>query len=192
MPDGELLRAVLEVVEALDALGVPYHVGGSLASSVHGIPRQTNDLDLVVDLPTAAVAPLEERLRGNFYVDAESIRRAIRQRRSFNLVHLATGFKIDVFLQGRSPFDRMEFARLGRHRLEDLPRELAVKSAEDTVLRKLEWYRLGTEVSDRQWSDVLGVIRTQGDRLDVDYLRRWAPELGVADLLERALQVAAG
>ncbi len=192
MPDGELLRAVLEVVEALDALGVPYHVGGSLASSVHGIPRQTNDLDLVVDLPTAAVAPLEERLRGNFYVDAESIRRAIRQRRSFNLVHLATGFKIDVFLQGRSPFDRMEFARLGRHRLEDLPRELAVKSAEDTVLRKLEWYRLGTEVSDRQWSDVLGVIRTQGDRLDVDYLRRWAPELGVADLLERALQAATG
>ncbi len=189
MADWKSLKGVLEVVDVLEELEIPYHVGGSLASSVHGVPRQTNDLDLVVDLNQATAAILVLRLRDRFYIDGERIRRAIRSRSSFNLVHLATGFKIDVFIYGRGTFDRMEFARHARHRPEDLGRELVVKSAEDTVLRKLQWYRLGHEVSDRQWNDILGVIRTQGDRLDRDYLRQWAPELEVSDLLERAFQV---
>ena len=182
------LKAVLEVIDAFEELGVPYHVGGSLASSVHGVPRQTNDLDLVVDLPMAAASFLVLRLQDRFYIDGEMIRRAIRRRGSCNLVHLATGLKIDLFIQGRGVFDRMEFARHGPHRLEDLSRNLVVKSAEDTVLRKLEWYRLGGEVSDRQWNDILGIVRTQGTQLDRGYLRQWASELGVADLLERALE----
>ncbi len=188
MAGWESLKAVLEVVDVFDELKISYHVGGSLASSVHGVPRQTNDLDLVADLPPAAVAVLVLRLEDRFYIDAEMIRRAIRRRGSFNMIHLATGFKIDVFIHGRGDFDRLEFARHRRHRLEDLSRDLVVKSAEDTLLRKLEWYRLGREVSDRQWNDILGVIRTQDDRLDLEYLRHWASELGVADLLERALQ----
>ena len=187
MAGWESLQAVLEVVDVFDELKIPYHVGGSLASSVHGVPRQTNDLDLVADLTPAAAAVLVLRLRDRFYIDGEMIRRAIRRRSSFNLVHLATGFKIDVFIHGRGDFDRLEFARHRPHHLEDLSRHLVVKSAEDTVLRKLEWYRLGGEVSDRQWDDILGVIRTQGDRLDRGYLRHWASELGVADLLDRAL-----
>ncbi len=184
------LAGVLEVVELLEELEIPYHVGGSLASSFHGVPRQTNDLDLVVDLNQATAAMLVLRLRDRFYIDGDMIRRAIRSRSSFNLVHLATGFKIDVFIYGRGAFDRMEFARHARHRPEDLDRDLVIKSAEDTVLRKLQWYRLGGEVSDRQWNDILGVIRTQDDRLDRDYLRQWASELEVSDLLERALQAA--
>ncbi len=188
MASWESLTAVLEVIDVFDELKIPYHVGGSLASSVHGVPRQTNDLDLVADMTLAAVPAMEFLLEDRFYIDAEMIRRAIRHRSSFNLVHLATGFKIDVFIQGRGDFDRLEFARHGSHRLEDMARDLVVKSAEDTVLRKLEWYRLGGEVSDRQWDDILGVLRTQGDRLDLDHLRHWASELGVADLLERALQ----
>ncbi len=190
MAGWELLEAVLEVVDVFEELKVPYHVGGSLASSVHGVPRQTNDLDLVAELSPAAAAVLVLRLQDRFYIDAAMIRRAIRSRSSFNLVHLATGFKIDVFVRGDAAFDRMELRRHGAHRLGDLPRDLMVKSAEDTVLRKLEWYRRGNEVSDRQWNDILGVIRTQGKLLDRDYLRKWAAELGVEDLLERALRAS--
>lgn len=187
MAGWESLKAVLEIVELFEELEIPYHVGGSLASSVHGVPRQTNDLDLVADLPMAAAPILALRLRDHFYVEIESIRRAIQQRSSCNLVHLATGFKVDVFVAGRERFDRMELSRHGAHHLEGLEREVMVKSAEDTVLRKLEWFRLGGEVSDRQWNDILGIVRIQGDRLDREYLREWAGELGISDLLERAL-----
>ncbi len=188
MADWKALEAVLEVVELFEEMEILYHVGGSLASSVHGVPRQTNDLDLVADLPLTAATILELRLQNRFYVDAEMIRGAIRRHGSFNLVHLSTGFKVDIFIPGHGAFDRMELTRHRSHRLGDLPRELVVKSAEDTLLRKLEWYRLGHEVSDRQWNDVLGIVRTQGDRLDEDYLRLWASELDVADLLERVLR----
>lgn len=191
MAGDEALVTVLDLVDVFEEMKIPYHVGGSLASSVHGIPRQTHDLDLVADLPMAAAAILVLRLQDRFYVDAEMIRRAIRRRSSFNLIHLATGLKIDVFIPGLGAFDRMEFRRHAPQRLlEDPPRDLVVKSAEDIVLRKLEWYRLGSEASDRQWNDILGVIRTQGDQLDRDYLRQWASELSVADLLERALKAA--
>ena len=185
------LAAVFEVVEVFEELSIPYHVGGSLASSVHGVPRQTNDLDLVVDLPMAMTAILVLRLQDRFYIDAAMIRRAIKNRSSFNLVHLATGFKVDLFIAGQDRFDRLELARHGPHQIEGLSRELMVKSAEDTVLRKLEWYRLGGEISDRQWNDILGVVRTQGERLDKEYLRQWASELGISDLLERVLSKGA-
>ncbi len=187
----DALHPVLEVVELFEELEIRYHVGGSLASSVHGIPRQTNDLDLVADLGLAEVDVMVDRLRDRFYIDSEMIRRAISRRGSFNLVHLGTGFKIDIFLLGPRPFDLAEFTRHGSHRIESFPRDLMIKSAEDTILRKLEWYRIGGEVSDRQWNDVLGILRTQGADLDLVYLRRWAVELVVEDLLERALHQAA-
>lgn len=157
---------------------------------MHGIPRQTNDLDLVADLGLAEVDVMVHRLQDRFYIDSEMIRRAIHRRGSFNLVHLGTGFKIDIFLLGSRPFDRAEFSRHGLHRIESFPRDLMVKSAEDTILRKLEWYRIGGEVSDRQWNDILGILRTQKTDLDLTYLRRWAVELDVEDLLETSLQTA--
>lgn len=190
MAGWESLRPVLRVVEVLEELEISYHVGGSLASSVHGVPRQTNDLDLVVNLPITAVAVLVHRLEDSFYIDEQMARSAIQRGSSFNLIHLSTGFKIDIFIQGCDPFDRIEFDRHSPHRLEGLSRDLLVKSAEDTMLRKLEWYRAGGEMSDRQWTDIVGLIRTQGDRLDRDYLRQWASELGVADLLDRVLETA--
>ncbi|MCB1055395.1 MAG: hypothetical protein KDD11_07760 [Acidobacteria bacterium] len=188
MAGWEALQSVLEVVDVFEELGVAYHVGGSLASSVHGVPRQTNDLDLVADLSTTQAAEVVRKLETRFYVDIEMITRAIERRGSFNLVHLGTGFKVDVFLVGREAFDRMEFARSGPYHLEGLPRELLVKSPEDTLLRKLDWYRKGGEVSDRQWADILGILRARGAELDETYLTRWAEELGVDDLLARARQ----
>ena len=178
------LRSVMEVIDVFEELGVAYHVGGSFAGSLHGVPRQTNDLDLVADLSPALASILELRLKDRFYVDASMIRRALRNRKSFNLVHLATGFKIDVFVLGESPFDRMELSRSTGYRVEELSRTLMIKSAEDTVLRKLQWYRLGGEVSDRQWNDLLGIVRAQGDLLDRSYLESWAGQPGVVDLLE--------
>jgi hypothetical protein len=186
---GETVQIALKVIGILEDLAIPHHVGGSFASSVHGFPRQTRDLDLVVDLPASAVPLLVSHLEGEFYLDAERMRQAIRRGSSFNLVHLTTGFKVDVFVSGHGAFDRSELSRAGLQRLtEDSPRDVLVKSPEDTILRKLQWYRLGGETSDRQWTDILGIVRTQGGRLDLGYLRLWAGTLKVDDLLERALE----
>lgn len=182
------LDVACEVIEVLEELGIAYHVGGSFASSLHGVPRQTHDLDLVVDLRPEKVHRFASRLGDRFYADPDMILAAIRREGSTNLLHLDTGFKIDLFIRQPGPFDRSEFRRHGPQRLsEDSPREVMVKSAEDTLLRKLQWYKEGRMVSDRQWSDILGIVRTQGDRLDLDYLHYWAGELEVYELLERAL-----
>jgi hypothetical protein len=184
----EALRVALRVIDVLDELRVRYHVGGSYASSIHGIPRQTQDIDLVVELPPEGAGPLASKLGDEFYVDEESVRRAARDKTSANVIHLDSGIKIDLFVLGDSPFDLEEFRR---HRREMIRREperyVYVKTAEDTLLRKLLWYRMGGETSDRQWNDVLGIARTQGETLDREYVERWARELGVEDLLERVL-----
>ena len=185
----EALRVAMTVIDVLEGLRIPYHLGGSYASSVHGLPRQTQDIDLVVDLEEDGVSALVSQLTGEFYVDEETVLRALRSKGGFNLIHLDSGIKVDLFILGDHDFDRQEFER---HRLEvvqiDPERRVFVKSPEDIVLRKLQWYRQGGEVSDRQWTDLLAVIRIQGERLDLEYLRRWAERLELSELLERALQ----
>ncbi len=178
----------LQVIAVLENLGVRHHVGGSFASSIHGVPRQTRDLDLVAELMPGHVAAFAALLQADFYLDEEAMRRAIERRSHFNLIHHATGFKVDLFVSGAGAFDRAEMERAAPYPLgEDPPRSVLIKSAEDTLLRKLAWYRLGGEISDRQWSDILGIVRTQAGRLDSSYLRAWATPLDVADLLDRAL-----
>lgn len=179
---------LLEVLDALDRLGLRHHLGGSYASSVHGLPRQTRDADLVVEMDSQAVALLAGLLRSSFYLDEDRMRQAVARRSSVNLIHLATGFKIDLFVKGDEPFDESE---LDRSRLADLPgvpgRQAPVKSAEDTILRKLAWFTEGGGTSERQWLDVLGILKVQRGALDREYLAKWAKELGVDELLERAL-----
>ena len=184
----EALRVALRVIDVLDELRIRYHVGGSYASSIHGIPRQTQDIDLVVELPPEDAGPFASRLGAEFYVDEESVCRAARDKTSVNVIHLDSGIKVDLFVRGDSPFDLEEFRR---HRRELVRREperyVYVKTPEDILLRKLSWYRMGGEASDRQWNDVIGIARTQGETLDREYLERWAGELGVEDLLEKVL-----
>lgn len=187
----EPVAVTLLVIEALEALDVPYLIGGSLASAVHGVARTTVDVDLVADLRPEHAERLAQALSDAFYVDTEAIQDAIRRRSSFNVIHLETMFKVDVFVCKQRPFDQAQFERRTTQVIATDPERTAyVASAEDTVLTKLEWYRMGGEVSERQWRDVLGVLKVQGERLDLAYLRRWAGALGIADLLEQALAQA--
>ena len=188
-----VVAALTPVAETLERLGVAYHIGGSVASSLHGTPRSTNDVDLVAELGVQHVEPLCRTLRGAYYAEPELALEAIRHRSCFNLLHLATGYKIDIFVCGDTAYDRSSLHRHARRRLdaEQGSRTFPVATAEDILLRKLMWYRAGDEVSDRQWRDVLGVLRAQ-EQLDRGYLNRWAPELKVDDLLARAEREVAG
>ncbi|HKI05748.1 MAG TPA: hypothetical protein VKK31_27455 [Thermoanaerobaculia bacterium] len=187
----EALQVVLEVTRSLDGLGVSYFVGGSLASSLHGIPRSTQDADLLADLGMEHVQPFVDAVSGRFYVDAERVLHGVRRRSSFNLIHLATAIKVDVFLLKPEPLSVTEMARRQVLPLPGMPGTmLQVSSAEDTVLQKLLWYRKGNCVSSQQLNDVLGVLKVQGARLDLLYLAEWARRIGVEDLLRQAFEDA--
>jgi len=187
----EPIAVTMMVTDALDALDVPYAIGGSFASAVHGVMRATMDADLVADLRMEHAQPLAQALGDAFHADVEMIRDAIRRHGSFNLIHLETMFKVDIFVAKPRAFDRSQLARRQLYLLsEDAQRPAYVVSAEDIVLSKLEWYRMSDCISDRQWRDVLGVLKVQSDRLDCDYLRRMAATLDVTDLLERAFDEA--
>jgi hypothetical protein len=186
------LAVALEVAGILERLGIPYLAAGSLASSVHGEPRSTNDVDLVVDL-AGHVAGLLRALGDRYYVSADAVGEATRTGGTFNLIHLATAVKVDVFVSRDDPFDAERLARRTQVRIgPDEGDVLKVDTAEHTILRKLEWYRRGDEVSERQWRDVLGVLRAQPTGLDWDRLAAWAARLGVADLLARARRESRG
>ena len=182
----DAFEACLPVIRAFEDLGIDYLVGGSLASSFHGTPRSTDDVDLVADLRPAHAPLLAARLEGDYYLDLDRIRHAIRMRSSFNVIYLRTMFKIDVFVKQDDPYARQEMRRRQRVDLAGGER-IDVASAEDSVLQKLVWYRRGGELSDRQWQDVLGVLKVRRKDLEIDYLERWAAELEIEDLLERAL-----
>jgi hypothetical protein len=184
----ETLLVTLTVASAFEALGVRYFLGGSLASSLHGIPRATMDADLVADLGPEHVQPLVALLEESFYIAEERVRDAVRRRASFNAIHLKALLKVDVFVLGEDPYSRLEMERRRLFPLPGLPaRELPVASAEDIVLQKLRWFVLAGGTSQRQWADLLGVLKVQRGAVDLAYLDRWAGELGVKDLLVKAL-----
>jgi hypothetical protein len=185
----EPLSITLLVIEAFEKLNVTYLIGGSLASALHGTARSTLDTDLVADLSPEKVNRLVEMLRQDFYIDQGMILDAIEHHSSFNVIHLKTAFKVDVFITKSRAFDLIQFQRRRLEVVANEPERRAyVTTAEDIILVKLEWYRLGGEVSDRQWRDILGVLKVQAGRLDLEYLRKWADELRVTDLLQQAMR----
>lgn len=182
--EAEPITVTLRVVAVLDELGIEYLVGGSIASSVHGRPRTTQDVDIVARIGGSHVAPFVAALEHEFYVDAEMIRDAIARRASFNVIHLETMLKVDVFVFAGDDLGVEEMKRRVAVPLRDASVWFA--SPEDIVLQKLDWYRKGEGVSERQWRDLVGVIAVQGARFDLGYARLWATRLGLAELLEKA------
>jgi hypothetical protein len=185
----DVLAALTPVAEVLDALGVRYRIGGSVASSIHGVARSTLDVDLVADLREEHAGPLLAGLGDAFYAAEKAIRDAVGSRSSFKLIHLDTMLKIDVFVLKADPYERQAFERGPERALGEGEgaRRFPIGSPEDVILHKLTWFRAGGEVSDRQWRDVLGVLEVQRDDFDGPYLFRWAEHLGVEDLLRRAI-----
>ena len=189
MTASDIEVALAPVVDALEAVGATYHVGGSVASSAYGVSRSTLDVDIVTDLRIAQVAEFVHRLQDAYYLDEDAIRDAVRGRASFNVIHLGNMFKVDVFVLKERPFEQAAFTRrrVDTFTTEPNARSYFLATPEDTLLHKLHWFRLGGEVSDRQWGDIRGLLQVQFGALDMDHVHHWAAELGVADLLERAI-----
>ena len=186
LPD--VIRISMEVARILEDLRIPYLIGGSVVSSLYGHPRTTFDSDLVADLQFQHVQPFSAALSQDFYVEPERMADAIRRRASFIIVHHRTGLKVDIFIFKNDSMARQEMAR--RRMVAPLPDlgEVPIASAEDIILQKLRWFQMGNGVSDRQWDDVLGVLKVQRKRLDFEYLQEWAAHLEVEDLLRKAYE----
>jgi hypothetical protein len=183
---------VLSVVASVfEQQRIPYVLVGSFASSIHGMYRSTADIDFVADLKSEQVIPLLNALQGSFYVDEHAVREAIDRQQSFNAIHFDSVFKVDIFIPKSDEFSKKQIERRElREIAPELEQMIYVATAEDTILAKLRWYKAGGQVSNNQWTDVVGIIGASATRLDFTYLQEWSERLGLADLLERAFTEA--
>jgi hypothetical protein len=179
----ETRQALEPLINALQSLDISYRVVGSVASSVQGLVRATLDVDMVANLQAQHIPTLTAQLKDSYYLDPEMMTEAVQRGSSFNLIHLETMIKIDVFILGKRDYDRISFERERLETLDDL--QLSFKTPEDIILGKLEWFEKTDRTSDRQWRDIVGLMKTRDD-LDSGYLRQWASDLGVLGLLEKA------
>jgi hypothetical protein len=185
----EISFVVQLVADALEKAGVWYYIGGSVASSAYGIARSTLDVDLVSSLDQNGMATFVKELKDEFYLSEFQIQEAIIRRTFFNVIHLKSAVKIDIFIWKQRPYDLVAAERMRKDSLwnDDASPSFHLATAEDVILAKLEWYKLGNCISQKQWSDILGVLRVQQSTIDVEYLKHWATALCVSDLLEKAL-----
>ncbi len=178
--------AVRPVIDLLDELGVDYYVGGSVAISVHGVSRSTVDIDLMCDISNGQADALIARLGEEYYVSKAAVVAAIERKSCFNLIHYATTYKIDIFVSANEPFDIQCLKRATRQTLFQSPIVIApLLSVEDSLIRKLMWFRLSDETSERQWDDVTRLLQLQFKEIDNSYLAAAAELVGVTDLLDR-------
>lgn len=182
---GEISGLLGRVAQLLDAAGIPFMVAGSFASTAHGLPRSTQDLDLVIDPSSegALEALLASIHADEYYVDADAARDAYRRRAMFNVIDLASGWKVDMIFRKDRLFSRDEFGR--RMKLSILGVPVFVASPEDTIVAKLEWSKLAGG-SQRQRRDVAGIVAIGGPALDRAYIERWVRDLDLSGEWEAA------
>jgi hypothetical protein len=188
MKKPDILEALRPVIKAFDDLSISYYIGGSIASSIYGLARATMDVDLVAAIKQKHIKPLKDALQVNYFIDTDMVSEAIQRQSSFNLIHLDTMIKIDVFISKGEAYQKEVLKRKRKDTLdeEDPDSEFYFSSPEDTILNKLQWYDMGGRSSERQWLDIIGVIKVQNALLDKDYLIKWAKKLQLPDLLEKA------
>ncbi|WP_417849442.1 hypothetical protein [Thalassoglobus sp.] len=184
----DLVAALAPVTAAFQKLGIRHYVGGSVASSFHGAARSTMDVDVVAEMTEPMIPEFLSCFDNDFYLSEPAIRDAIRRSSCFNLIHLPTSFKVDVFVSRQRSFDQSVMDRATIESLGDSHSlEIHVATAEDTIILKLERYRKSNETSDRQSDDVTRLLKLLGNAADVEYLKESAHSVGVQDLLEQFL-----
>jgi hypothetical protein len=184
----EPVRVALWVSDILESLDIDYFVGGSIASSIYGELRATQDIDMVVALQPNHIEAFTLALSNHFYFDQEDITQAVAHPSSFNIIHLETMIKVDIFVLDSNPINQTEMQRRQSIAVDGDNKKISIATPEDIIIQKLDWYRKGDEISDRQWRDVLGILKVQAKNLDQKYLLQWAQTLHLSDLLNRAFQ----
>lgn len=181
--------ALLPITRVFGQLHIAYYVGGSIASTAYSLPRSTYDIDVAAAIEPRHIVPFVAALDGDYYIDSGSILDAIAHAEaSFNITHHATGINIDIFVTADRPFDRSRYSRAQDHLLPGAAESIKLTSPEDVVLNKLLWYWQDQIERAKQWRDAQGIIRVQGDALELGYLRQWAATLQIAPLLDAALR----
>lgn len=185
--------AEIEVIklftDILDGLNIPYAIGGSIASSLYGRVRFTQDADITVTSLDEKAEQFYNSARQHFYISKSAMHQAVRGKTSFNVIHTQTAFKIDVFVAQDNEFDKNLIRRAQKIKLsEDIEKTFSVVTAEDIVLLKLLWYKRTDCSSERQWSDLLGVLTGRRDALDFDYIKLWSKKLQVDALLNKVMK----
>lgn len=191
MNEANELSVLREFIDALEALSIQYAIGGSVASSLYGQVRFTQDADIAVTPFGESICVLCDQLNDSFYISEDAIRQAHQHGGSFNAIHFKTAFKIDAFVTQGTPFEQQLLLRRRQFRLdESTHKDFDIVSPEDIVLLKLQWFQQGGAISEKQWNDILGVLITQADKIDVPYMQNWATSLRIHEQLEKALQQA--
>lgn len=188
MPIADPIRVINKVAKIFQKYGINYLVGGSLASSLHGIPRATQDVDIVAEFKGKDITKIAELLSVDFFVDIEMIIKAVSRKSSFNIIEKENIFKVDIFVMGNDEISRWEMNRRVPYKINDDNESVYVCSAEDIIAHKLYWYNLGDGMSERQWNDALNVLKIQKNKLNLEYLKQVCSARGVTNILERALQ----
>ena len=189
MAESEEYLVLKQLTDALDNLKIDYAIGGSIASSLYGKVRFTQDADMNVAPFSNKAERFYNILKDNFYISKDAMNQAISNRGSFNVIHLKYAFKIDIFIQKDDDFHRQLFLRRKKVKLDESMEHLfEIVSAEDIILLKLLWYKSAGCTSERQWSDVLGVLAVQAQSLDMEYLSNCSEKLDVDDILKKAIK----